>query len=173
MILLVCGSLRDGSTNMAVLRTAAELAPGPTRLFGGLAALPHFSPDDDHDPLPATVAALREAIAGADAILFCTPEYAGTLPGALKNLLEWTVGGVEMTGKPVGWINASGIHAPTGGAGTHETLRTVLGYVSAEVVEAACARVPVARDAIAGGVVVDEVARAEIGRAIAALAAVG
>lgn len=171
MILLVSGSVREGSTNVAVLRTAEALSPEPAAFFDGLAALPHFNPDDDHDPLPEPVVALRSAIADADAILFCTPEYAGTMPGALKNLLEWTVGGVEMTDKPVGWVNASGRQAPTGGAGTYETLRTVLGYVNVRFVEEACVRVPVHRDEIADGLVVSEPARGEIGRAVAALAA--
>jgi len=57
-------------------------------VFADCAVLPHFNPDDDHEPLPAAVVGLRAAIADADAVLFCTPEYAGTLPGSLKNLLD-------------------------------------------------------------------------------------
>ena len=95
-LLLVSGSLRAGSTNAAVLRTAAALAPDgvETVLYGGMAELPHFNPDDDAEgqPLHPAVAAMRDAVARADALLVCTPEYAGALPGALKNLLEWTVG---------------------------------------------------------------------------------
>ena len=70
--------------------------------------LPHFNPDDDHDPLPHAVADLRARIGAADAVLICTPEYAGALPGTFKNLLDWSVGGPEMYGKPVAWVNASG-----------------------------------------------------------------
>ena len=77
-------------------------------------------------------------IAAADALLLCTPEYAGALPGALKNLLEWTVGDGSTYRKPIAWINASGPAAPTGGADAHDSLRKVLGYVHADIVEAAC-----------------------------------
>ncbi|MGH4015240.1 MAG: NADPH-dependent FMN reductase [Pseudonocardiaceae bacterium] len=90
--------------------------------------LPAFNPDDDHEPLHPAVADLRRQIA-ADALLFCTPEYAGALPGSFKNLLDWTVGGSEIYGKPVCWINASSVAAPTGGADAHASLAKVLGYV--------------------------------------------
>ena len=61
-------------------------------------------------------------------MLFCTPEYAGTLPGSLKNLLDWTVGGGQFYGKPVAWLNVA---APNRGLGAQETLASVLGYVGA------------------------------------------
>src|SRR5206468_11669970 len=117
-LLLISGSLRAGSTNTAVLRTASELAGervGMT-LYGGVAELPHFNPDDDREgePVHAAVAELRAQVAAADALLICTPEYAGALPGALKNLLEWTVGDGGTYRKPIAWINASGPAAPTG-----------------------------------------------------------
>jgi NAD(P)H-dependent FMN reductase len=73
------------------------------------------------------VAELRHEIGAADAVLICTPEYAGALPGSFKNLLDWTVGGGEADRKPVGWINASGVAAPTGGGDAHASLRKVLG----------------------------------------------
>ncbi len=160
--LLISGSTRAGSTNTAVLRTLHALA-GPeltTTLYGGLATLPAFNPDDDHDPLPDPVAGLRTAIHDADALLFCTPEYAGALPGAFKNLLDWTVGDAEpgsISGKPVGWLNVSGPAAPSGGADAHESLAKVLGYVGAHVLEAACLRLPLTRDAVGDdGLVGDE-----------------
>ena len=73
-----------------------------------MGALPHFSPDDDGDDLPAAVRELRAATGRAEALLVCTPEYAGALPGAFKNLLEWLVGGGEAYRKPIAWINVSG-----------------------------------------------------------------
>jgi len=88
-------------------------------LYDGLAGLPAFNPDNDHEPLPAPVADLRAHIAAADAVLFCTPEYAGALPGGFMNLLDWTVGGAEISRKPVAWVNVSSIAAPTGGADAH------------------------------------------------------
>jgi chromate reductase, NAD(P)H dehydrogenase (quinone) len=110
-VLLVSGSLRPESVNSAVLRTAAALAGDGIRttLYEGMGMLEHFNPDDGSDggPVPASVADLRRRLAEADAVLFCTPEYAGSLPGSFKNLLDWTVGGGETYGKPVAWINAS------------------------------------------------------------------
>jgi chromate reductase len=144
-ILLISGSTRGASTNTALLRTAAKVAPEGIEavLFDGMTALPHFDPDDDRDPLPPAVAELRQAIAQSDAVLFSTPEYAGALPGSFKNLLDWTVGGGEIYRKPVAWINASS--SPTGAADAHASLRKVLGYLSVDIVEPACEPLPVAR----------------------------
>jgi NAD(P)H-dependent FMN reductase len=168
---MVFGSLRTGSVNAAVLRTASVLAPAgvTTEIYERLGTLPHFDPDDDHDPLPAAVASLRAFIAAADAVLFCTPEYAGALPGSFKNLLDWTVGGAEMYHKPVAWINAS--TAPAGAVNAHASLRTVLGYLTAEIVEAACVAIPIPRASIgADGLIGDAAIRQEIAAAVAALA---
>ena len=169
-MLLVSGSTRSGSTNTALLRTAAAVSPPgiEATLYEGMTGLPHFNPDDDVDPLPPAVAELRREIAGADAVLFCTPEYAGALPGTFKNLLDWTVGGPEMYGKPVAWVNASG--SPTRAAQAHASLETVLRTIHADIVPAACAHIAVARDAVADGVVADPEVRARIGTVLETLA---
>ncbi|HKP58737.1 MAG TPA: NADPH-dependent FMN reductase [Polyangiales bacterium] len=167
-ILLIGGSLRAGSTNAAVLATGELVAPAgvSARTFQGLAELPHFNPDDDRDPLPPAVASLRASLAESHAVLFSTPEYAGSLPGSFKNLLDWTVGD-GLYKKPIGYINAS---AHGAAQGAHTTLRTVLGYVNAAVVEAACVQLPVRRDAIAAeGTITDPEIRAGISAALAAL----
>ena len=97
-LLLVCGSLRKGWANHAALTTMAQVAPDGVRtsVFDALDSLPHFNPDEDHDgdALHPAVARSRAAIAAADVLVFCTPEYAGALPGSFKNALDWTVGGV-------------------------------------------------------------------------------
>ena len=148
-ILLVSGSSRDGSTNAAVLRTAAEVADGGVEavLYTGIGALPLFNPDDDREgtPVDPRVADMRRELGAAAAVLICTPEYAGALPAAMKNLLEWTIGDAGTYQKPVGWINASGAAAPTGAADAHDSLRKVLGYAGADIVEDACVRIPVDR----------------------------
>lgn len=170
VILLLSGSLRAGSSNETVLRTARAVAPEGVRtvLYEGLAALPHFNPDDDAEPLPEPVAGLRRAIEAADALLVCTPEYAGTLPGSFKNLLDWTVGGTEICDKPAAWVSTA---APGRGQGAEATLRTVLGYTGAVVVDAACARVEVDRRAVgADGVLTETGARERIARVLAVLA---
>lgn len=167
---MISGSVRDGSVNSAVIATAAELLPyGMTAVvYDGLGDLPHFNPDWDRDPLPRNVSELRRLIEESSALFFSTPEYAGAMPGALKNLLEWTVGGAETTGKPTGWINPSSMfnHA----AGTYASLRIVLDYTGANVVEQACADVPVPRALIGeDGIVHDEEVRSTISRTMHAL----
>jgi NAD(P)H-dependent FMN reductase len=168
-ILLISGSTRHGSGNTAALRTVQAMAPDgiTAEMYEGLAALPAFSPDEDQQP-PGPAAELRARIAAADALLFCTPEYAGTLPGSLKNLLDWTVGGGEIYGKPVGWVNVA-----VGGRGTgaEEHLAMVLRYVGAIAVERACVHVPVPRDAAGpDGIIADPAIRAALLSAVMALA---
>ena len=161
-ILLVSGSTRSGSTNTAALRTVQAVAPDTVRavLYEGLSGLPAFNPDDDYEPLHPAVAELRRQITEADALLFCTPEYAGGLPGSFKNLLDWTVGGGEIYGKPVAWINVA---AEGRGLQAEESLATVLGYVGAQPIESACVRLPVARGAIGpDGLVSDVEIRARL-----------
>jgi len=123
-------------------------------LYEGVGTLPHFDPDDDDDPLPPAVVDLRTHIAESDAVLFSTPEYAGALPGSFKNLLDWTVGGIELYRRPVAWVNASA--SPTNAAGAHESLRKVLGYVGTDLVEAACVHIPVARSSIGTDGLIDD-----------------
>jgi chromate reductase, NAD(P)H dehydrogenase (quinone) len=168
-ILLVSGSTRAGSANTAALRTLREVAPRLVTavLYGELSDLPAFNPDDDREPLPAAARRLRQAIADCDAVLFCTPEYAGSLPGSFKNLLDWTVGGGEMYGKPTAWINVA---AAGRGAGAEEALASVLGYVGAAVIDKACRRITLPRQAVgADGLVVDPAFREEAGRVIDAI----
>jgi NAD(P)H-dependent FMN reductase len=170
VVLLLSGSLRRGSTNEAVLRTAQAAAPDRVRtvLYDGLETLPHFNPDDDTDPLPAQVVGLRTAIDEAAGILICTPEYAGTLPGSFKNLLDWTVGGTEIVGKPAAWVNSA---AQGRGHGAEDTLRSVLGYTGAEVVAPACVRIPVDRGMVgADGLITDPAVREQLRDVLALLA---
>jgi chromate reductase, NAD(P)H dehydrogenase (quinone) len=174
-ILLISGSARDGSTNVSALRTAAAVAGAEVDavLFGAIGALPLFNPDDDREgvPVDARVSAMRAAVAAADALLFSTPEYAGALPAALKNLLEWTIGDAGTYRKPVDWINAAGLAAPSGAADAHESLAKVLRYAGAEIVDGACARVPVTREMVGpDGLISDDRARrAAIAVAVTAL----
>jgi chromate reductase len=159
-ILLVSGSNRDGSTNAAVLRTAAAVAPAgiETVYFTGIGSLPLFNPDDDREGtiVDQRVAEMRRAMAAADAVLICTPEYAGALPAAMKNLLEWTIGDAGTYDKPVAWINAAGPAAPSGAADAHESLRKVLGYAGADIAEEAIMRIPVNRDQVNEAGLIDD-----------------
>ncbi len=108
-ILAISGSLRAVSSNTAVLRAAARLAPDGVEivLFEGLAGLPFFNPDLDGDRVPAAVAAFRRLIGEVDGILISSPEYARGVAGVLKNALDWLVGSFEFPNKPVALINTS------------------------------------------------------------------
>jgi NAD(P)H-dependent FMN reductase len=142
-LLLICGSTRAGSSNFAALRAVHELdLPDlSTDLYESLRELPAFVPDEE--PVPAPVPDLLDRIRAADAVLICTPEYAGGLPGSLKNLLDWTVGGGELYEKPVAWLDVAN---PGRGEGARAQLAVVLGYVGAHVVSGACVHVAVERD---------------------------
>jgi chromate reductase, NAD(P)H dehydrogenase (quinone) len=171
-VLLISGSLRQASTNTAVLRTAIGLAPDAcaATLYSGMADLPAFNPDLDGEPLPPAVVGLRRQIREADALLFSTPEYAGALPGSFKNLLDRTVGddsARSIDKKPVAWLNVAARGAPH----AHESLRRVLGYVGGDIVEEACLGVPVT-NAMVGedGLVTDHAVRRLIADAVGALA---
>ena len=169
-ILLISGSTRAGSVNTAVIATVADLVEPPfsTTIYDDLGDLPHFNPDLDHDPLPEKVVRLRAAIQNASALLISTPEYAGAMPGALKNLLEWTVGGVEISGIPTAWINPS--TNPMRAKDTYASLAIVLGYTGAAVIGEACADVPVSRQSIhSDGLIHDETIREAITKALASL----
>jgi NAD(P)H-dependent FMN reductase len=168
--------VRDGSTNTAVLRTAAALAPAGVDavLYDEVLELPHFNPDDDAEgaTVPEPVARMRAAMHSAAALLICTPEYAGALPAVLKNLLEWTIGDASTYRKPVAWINASSPAAPTGGADAHESLAKVLRYAHADIADEACIRLELTRQDIgASGLVENSAARRAIGEALSALVA--
>jgi chromate reductase, NAD(P)H dehydrogenase (quinone) len=136
-ILLISGSTRAVSSNTRALQALHELAHPDvtTELYDGLRNLPAFVPDDE---IPPEVKDLLSRVAAADAVVFSTPEYAGALPGSLKNLLDWTVGGGQLYGKPVAWLDVAN---PGRGSGARAELRTVLGYVGAHIVEPACIHV--------------------------------
>jgi NAD(P)H-dependent FMN reductase/ketosteroid isomerase-like protein len=151
-ILLISGSLREMSGNTAVVRTALELGDDRVglTLYEGLAELPQFNPDEDPDggPVPPAVAELRRRLGEAHGLLICTPEYAGALPGSFKNLLDWTIGAGATYGKPVAWINASA--RPDAAVNAHHSLRLVLDYAGSDIVDQACRRIVVPRDAVGG-----------------------
>jgi len=110
-VLTVSGSLRAGSSNATLLAAATLLAPEGVSVtaYGALAAIPAFSPDIEEGPgpVPNAVAHWRTSLAGADAVLISSPEYAHGVPGVLKNALDWVVGSGELVGKPVGLLSAS------------------------------------------------------------------
>ena len=133
-VLCLCGSLRRVSSNRAALEAACQLAAAPLELVlhDTPGALPLFNPDDEVDPLPPSVLALREAVGAADALLIACPEYAHGVPGAFKNLLDWLVGSLEFPGKPVLLLNT----AARGSYHAQEALAEILVTMSAQLLAA-------------------------------------
>lgn len=155
-ILAISGSLRASSTNTALVRATAALAPEDMEItiYDGLANLPHFSPDLDGDNSPAAVVSLRELLQAADGVIICTPEYAFGMPGVLKNALDWTVSSGEFAFKPVAAISASPY--ATGGERAHASLLLTLTAEAAEIVEGGTLIVPFVREKLnANGDVAD------------------
>jgi NAD(P)H-dependent FMN reductase len=138
-IVAISGSLRSGSSNTAVLRAAARLAPAGVHivLFEGIAGLPFFNPDLDLAEVPAAVAAFRAVIGNADGLLISSPEYARGVAGVMKNALDWLVASLEFPDKPVVLINTSprATHALA-------ALRLTLETMSARIVDEACVTLP-------------------------------
>jgi chromate reductase, NAD(P)H dehydrogenase (quinone) len=137
-ILGISGSLRRDSHNTSLLRAAAEAA-GPDvelELYDGLKEIPPYDEDDDVHPRPLSVARLNEAITSADAVLFSTPEYNSSIPGQLKNAIDWVsrpVATNALRNKPVAVVGAS-----TGGFGAvwaQAELRKVLSALGARVLD--------------------------------------
>jgi chromate reductase len=142
-ILGISGSLRGGSYNTSLLRAAAELVSGNVELelWDGLKAVPPYDEDDDTEEAPAGVADLRAALAGADAVLFSTPEYNGSVPGQLKNALDWAsrpLATNPLRNKPVAVVGAS--TGAFGAVWSQAQLRKVLATIGARVLagEVAC-----------------------------------
>src|SRR5947199_2595957 len=137
-VLAISGSLRTGSYNTTLLRAAAEVAPEDVEVvvYDGLKDVPPYDEEDDTETPPAAVAAFREAIAGADGILFATPEYNGSIPGALKNALDWAsrpAGQSALRGKPVAVVGAT--PGMFGAVWAQADLRRVLQTIGAKVVD--------------------------------------
>jgi chromate reductase len=140
-ILAIPGSLRRDSHNRALVAAAVELAPDGVvvEVWDGLAGLPHYDEDIEADGgpgTPAPVAELRGRIAAADAVLISTPEYNSSIPGSLKNALDWAsrpYGAAEIVGKHAAVVGAS--PSSFGAAWAQAEVRKVLAASGARVLE--------------------------------------
>jgi chromate reductase, NAD(P)H dehydrogenase (quinone) len=133
-VLAVCGSLQARSGNRALLEAAMAGAPDQVEvtIFDGLRALPAFDPDVDAAGAPAPVLAWRRALAESNAVLVASPEYGFSLPGALKNAIDWVIGSGELEGKVVGLTAAVNVEGR--GRRGLEALADTLRAVSARIV---------------------------------------
>lgn len=146
-VLGISGSLRRESHNSALLRAAAERLPAGAELvvFDRLAEIPPYDEDVEARGVPSPARELREALAAADAVLLATPEYNHSIPGQLKNALDWAsrpAGHSALSGKPAATIGAS--TGMFGAVWAQAEARKVLGALGGRVLEA---ELPVAQAA--------------------------
>ena len=138
-VLAISGSLRADSNNTSLLRALREEAPAgiDIEVWDGLKAIPPYDADDDVVPGPPDVEAFRELVREVDAVFFATPEYNSSVPGALKNALDWAsrpLATNSFRNKPVAVISSSA--GAFGGVWAAAELRKVLGAMGARVTEA-------------------------------------
>jgi chromate reductase, NAD(P)H dehydrogenase (quinone) len=137
-ILAISGSLRSGSYNTALLRALGDEAPAgiDVELWEGLKSIPPYDADDDVVPGPDAVEAFRELVREADAVFFATPEYNSSIPGALKNALDWAsrpLATNAFRNKPVAVVSSSA--GAFGGVWAAAELRKILGAMGARVTD--------------------------------------
>jgi NAD(P)H-dependent FMN reductase len=133
-IVAISGSLGARSRNLALLTTAITLAPPGVDLvlFDGIRDLPHFNPDVEASAVPESVLRWRQALEASDAVLIASPEYGFSLPGALKNAIDWVIGSGELDSKVVA-ITAA-VPGPERGRRGLQALRETLAAVRASIV---------------------------------------
>lgn len=133
-VLAVCGSLQARSGNLALLTTAVATAPPGVEItiFDGLRNLPLFNPDLEWSGVPEAVTEWRQALATSDGVLIASPEYGFSLPGALKNAIDWVIGSGELERKVVA-ITAA-VAGPGRGRRGLAALRDTLTAVSATII---------------------------------------
>jgi len=128
-IIAVSGSTRKNSSNFKILKFISEYANSQyeVEIFEDLESIPHFNPDLDTENPPEEVTIFRNKILAADGVIICTPEYVFSLPGSLKNALEWCVSTTVFSNKKVGLITAS-----ASGEKGHEQLSLIMKTIEAE-----------------------------------------
>jgi len=127
-VVAISGSTRKGSTNELILRHIAKQYAHLLEvvIYNDLDKLPHFNPD--MEPAPEEVLKLRSLISSADGVLICTPEYIFSLPGSLKNMIDWMVSTTLFSGKPTAFIVASAL-----GEKTFESLNLIIKTLEAKM----------------------------------------
>lgn len=152
-VFAICGSTREHSANLVILQYIAAVISNEfdVEIYEGLSALPHFNPDHDKETAPPIVEELRTKIKNADGVIICTPEYVFSLPGALKNAIEWCVSTTVFSEKPVALITAS-----ASGAKAHESLQMIMKTIYADVRQETQLLIQGAKGKVKSGMVTDE-----------------
>ena len=128
-IVAISGSTRKESSNHKLIDFFSGYVKDncSVMMFDGIDTLPHFNPDLDNDNPPQQITDFRNAVSNADAVLFCTPEYVFSIPGSLKNAIEWCVSTTVFSQKPIGIITAS-----ASGEKGHEELKMIMKTLEAK-----------------------------------------
>jgi chromate reductase len=131
-VFAICGSTRSNSSNLQLLNAIKELYINELdiEIYNSLFEMPHFNPDLQDDAIPSIIHHFRNSIKTADGVLICTPEYVFSLPGVLKNAIEWTIATTVFSEKPVALITASGL-----GQKAHESLLLIMKTIYASYTE--------------------------------------
>ena len=129
-VFAISGSTRKNSNNEAIIKAIADLYKEliEVEIFDGIEKLPHFNADIEDENLEPSVIKFRKQIEESDGVIICTPEYVFSIPGSLKNSIEWTVSTIVFSDKPTALITAS-----TSGEKAHEELFLVMKTLSAKI----------------------------------------
>lgn len=129
-IFAISGSTRVDSVNLQILNSIATIyaEKAAITVYTEIDKLPHFNPDLDNEAVPLSINHFRKQIQDADGVLICTPEYVYSLPGSLKNAIEWTVSTILFTNKPVALITAS-----SSGQKAQEALDLLMSTIGAKI----------------------------------------
>jgi chromate reductase len=131
-VFAICGSTRINSSNLQLLNAIKDLyiKQLDIEIYTSLHEMPHFNPDIQDDAIPSVIQHFRNSIKIADGVLICTPEYVFSLPGVLKNAIEWTIATTVFSEKPLALITASGL-----GQKAHESLLLIMKTIYASYTE--------------------------------------
>lgn len=152
-VLAISGSTRKNSSNENILKGIEAIYSDQIEmtLFDGVDKLPHFNPDIDNDNLPSVVDSFRKQIGEADGVVFCTPEYVFSIPGSLKNAIEWNVSTTLFSSKPVAIIVAS-----ASGEKTFESLKLVMTTIEATIGPRSTLLIKGAKGKVRNGIIQEE-----------------
>ncbi len=165
-ILAISGSTKANSTNELILKFIAKKYSESLHfeIYNDIADLPHFNSDLDNEKLPEAVKTFRELIERADGVLISTPEYVFSLPGSLKNALEWTVSTIVFSDKPSAFVVAA-----SSGEKAFESLDMILKTIGANVGEHSKLLIKAAKGKLnSAGEITDQCTLRELQRLMAA-----
>jgi len=166
-ILCISGSTKSRSTSLSFLQYIARSFEGllEVEIYNNIGILPHFNPELDNENLPEKVKDFRRKIEIADAILFCSPEYVFSLPGSLKNAIEWTVSTTLFSSKPVAIIITAAV-----GEKAFESLSLIMTTIEAIVPETSKLLIKGAKGKISSnGIINDEKTQKQIDKTVKSL----